>query len=331
MSLALAAALAFSSTATVPACSWDQPGTDPFMGNVVEAVERYTNIPLEVRDALKRRMAARQYDEIVTIRRDSITGSQRYSPEIRDMHFGQGRVCRSVSRAAWSPSAVERGLVYCEAEHCIIVPTVCRNVSRVTRLPAARPVLAAGPSLGAGLPPALAGGPATVLAAAGPAVVSAEVPAGSPAGGTELVFEPPGAGAAAGVPEGPTSAIWAALASIAGAGLNSEGGGGAGGGASSPAINFNPYATGGAAGGGGSVAPGTGGTTTPPSPAPTAPGPGEAIDPPSPVPPVDPLPVIPPVIDTGLSPAIPEPGKWALLLAGGALLMALQRRRAVRS
>jgi hypothetical protein len=25
------------------------------------------------------------------------------------------------------------GLVYCEQEHCLIVPTVCRNVSRVTR------------------------------------------------------------------------------------------------------------------------------------------------------------------------------------------------------
>lgn len=77
-------------------------------------------------------MLAHQYDDIAEIRRDTIRGVQTYS-DLRDMHFGEGRLCRLPSRALWSAQHTERGLVYCEQEHCLIVPTVCRNVSRVTR------------------------------------------------------------------------------------------------------------------------------------------------------------------------------------------------------
>lgn len=117
------------------ACSWNRPGVDPFMGDVVAAVDRYRDIPPEVRERLKARMAKREYDDLVSIRRDSIDGSagRRYGSAISDMHFGTNQVCRSVTRAAWSADMQERGLVYCEAGHCILVPTVCRNVSRISR------------------------------------------------------------------------------------------------------------------------------------------------------------------------------------------------------
>jgi hypothetical protein len=131
MSLLLAAALAVSAPVQ-PHCSWDRPGANPFMGDVVAAVDRYRDIPDEVRATLKRRVAQRRYDEIATIRRDSVEGAYRYT-DLRDMHFGSGTVCRSVSRSQWPEKAVERGLVYCEQGHCLIVPTVCRNVSRITR------------------------------------------------------------------------------------------------------------------------------------------------------------------------------------------------------
>jgi hypothetical protein len=181
MSLLLASALA-ASTATLPTCSWDRPGVDPFMGNVVAAVDRYADIPAETRARLKQRMAVRQYDEVATIRRDSITGkSGRYGAQLRDMHFGNGVVCREVTRAAWSEHAVERGLVYCEGEHCLIVPTVCRNLSRVTRQPATA-VGGTNAEGDEGLVPAepirLAMGPTAAL----------------PEGSSELVFEAPGAG-----------------------------------------------------------------------------------------------------------------------------------------
>ena len=190
MSLVLVAALSLSPAPTVARCSWDRPGADPFMGAVPAAVDRYTDIPAEVRERLKARMARRDFDELATIRRDSITGRYRYASEIRDMHFGNGRVCRSVTRAQWAPEAVERGLVYCEAEHCIIVPTICRNVSRVTRLP--------GPgheAQGGGtdvLPGLFADGPPGTGAPEGTARPLAATEGGED--GDVLVFDPPGAG-----------------------------------------------------------------------------------------------------------------------------------------
>ena len=53
-------------------------------------------------------MAARQYDEIVDIHRDSIVGRYEYGSEIRDMHFGAGSVCRTVTRTKWTAQTLER-------------------------------------------------------------------------------------------------------------------------------------------------------------------------------------------------------------------------------
>jgi hypothetical protein len=124
---------ATASTTVVQTCSWDRPGHDPFMGDVVAAIDRYQDIPVEVRERLKARMVKREYDDIVTIRRDTIEGKARYGGVIRDMHFGDHQVCRTVTRSAWSPKMQERGLVYCDGGTCILVPTVCRNVSRIAR------------------------------------------------------------------------------------------------------------------------------------------------------------------------------------------------------
>jgi hypothetical protein len=121
---------------------------------VAASVQRYTDIPKEIRDTLQRRMEKRQYDEVVSITRDSISGEHEYT-DLRDMHFGNGKICRQVSRTKWKEGAVERGLIYCEEGHCIIVPTVCNNVSRVTRLKRMAPPPETV-SQGAGAPPATA-------------------------------------------------------------------------------------------------------------------------------------------------------------------------------
>lgn len=136
-------------------CSWNRPGADPFMGDVVAAVDRYTDIAPQVREQLKQRMRTRQYDEIVVISRDAIRGKQNYHARISDMHFGPGRVCRNVTRAGWSDQMQERGLVYCVQGQCILVPTVCRNVSRITQATAATPP-AAGGAVPAGATPVAA-------------------------------------------------------------------------------------------------------------------------------------------------------------------------------
>lgn len=132
MSMLATIALA-ASGATVPQCSWDRPGGNPFMGDVVAAVDRYKDIPAAVRSKLKARMQTRSYDEIVSITREAISGKAEYASQITGMHFGSGSVCGTVTRAKWTDQMQERGLVYCEDGHCILVPTVCRNVSRITR------------------------------------------------------------------------------------------------------------------------------------------------------------------------------------------------------
>ena len=156
---------------SVALCQWDRPGHNPFMGEVVPAIDRYVDIPTPVRMRLKQRMAVRQYDDLVEIRRDSIRGKHDYRPEIRDMHFGLDQVCRQVTRSAWTDATRERGLVYCDSGHCILVPTVCRNVSRIARQPEQ-----------------LAG-----------------APAGSDASSQALAFDPPGAGADVATPTATSS------------------------------------------------------------------------------------------------------------------------------
>lgn len=171
MSLLLLAALSVSAPVQ-SSCSWDRPGVNPFMGDVVAAVDRYQDIPAAARTALKRRIAARQYDEIATISREGIAGAYRYE-NLRDMHFGKGTICRTVTRERWTPATQERGLVYCEDAHCVIVPTVCRNVSRVDRA-SAKQAAATGPQ-----------GPSQ------PAPASAQA---EPASAGPLAFDPPSAG-----------------------------------------------------------------------------------------------------------------------------------------
>lgn len=172
MSLLATLALAASGV-TVPVCSWDHPGVNPFMGDVVAAVDRYTDIPAATRAKLKARMERRDYDEVVLIERERITGKAEYASDITGMHFGQSGICNTVSRKKWSDQMQERGLVYCEDGQCILVPTICRNVSRIRRTGEAPLVIAPA----AGAPPA-------------------------EGGDQPLAFEPPGAGPAAPAPPG---------------------------------------------------------------------------------------------------------------------------------
>eukprot|EP01030_Chromulinospumella_sphaerica_P023994 gene23994-24054_t len=83
LTLALAAATQFQ-----PTCSWDRPGANPYTGSTRAAIERYTDIPEQVRRTLIRRMEERQSDDQVRITRDAIVGKNQYEPAIRYMHFG---------------------------------------------------------------------------------------------------------------------------------------------------------------------------------------------------------------------------------------------------
>jgi hypothetical protein len=134
MSLLFAVALA---AAVQPTCSWDRPGLNPYTGSPAAAIDRYTDIPAAVRSTLKRRIQEHQPDDNVNITRDSIGGKSQYNPAIRDMHFGAASVCSTVTRNRWAETRSEPAAVYCVGEHCILVPKICGNVSRISRQPPA--------------------------------------------------------------------------------------------------------------------------------------------------------------------------------------------------
>jgi len=279
MSLIATLALAVSAGSTLPECSWDRPGVNPFMGDVVAAVDRYQDIPAATRDKLKARMKARSYDDIALIERDGISsaGKAEYAPEIRDMHFGPGAVCKTVTRTRWTAKTQERGLVYCEDGQCILVPTVCRNVSRIRRL---EPRPAAAPS--------------------GVANTASAMREGEPAMTEPLEFEAPAAGPMAAT-QPDSFASRSGVPTLGDAGSSAQGGSFAGlGGGSAP--DSIPS--------GGGKLPGLvnlGMPFLPPGTVRTAESPG--------------LP--------GVPPAVPEPGNWALIVAGLAVvgLRARQQRR----
>jgi hypothetical protein len=117
---------------------WNNPGADRFSGNVPAAVQDYKDIPLATRDRLQARMERHDYDDRVTITRDSIDGlwGYVYSPRITDMHFGSaGRIIPVAGRSAWPAGLKIEALAYTEGEYTILVPAVCSNVARAVRLP----------------------------------------------------------------------------------------------------------------------------------------------------------------------------------------------------
>lgn len=127
-----ALALAAAVTAT---CNWGDRGLDPFMGDLPSAVDTYTQIPKATREALKAKMRARQFDDTAHITGAGIKSSTwNYGP-LRMMHFGNGsRLCGVVNTSMWpAGDPGERALIYTVGNWSIAVPSVCRNVSLITR------------------------------------------------------------------------------------------------------------------------------------------------------------------------------------------------------
>lgn len=124
-------AIAAAAAATIGTCSWDNPGVNPFNGDIVEAIRSYSDIPSSDREEIVRKVQTKSYDDFALIRSGSIVGNRSEYTDLRDMHFGNGSKCTTVTRN-WKEDMRERGLVFCSSGHCVIIPTVCRNVSRVT-------------------------------------------------------------------------------------------------------------------------------------------------------------------------------------------------------
>ena len=134
MSHGLALVLSTVIATLSPGCSWAHPGANPYRGDPVHALADFA-MPTATRLRLRELMAQHRYTDVATITRDDIAGSQHYT-DLREMHSGAGQVCRgAVDRSAWNAGRRERGLVYCVGDTCVIVPTICNNVSLVSRKP----------------------------------------------------------------------------------------------------------------------------------------------------------------------------------------------------
>jgi hypothetical protein len=119
--------------AAASGCSWAHPGANPYRGDPVAVLADFA-MPEETRRQLRTEMAAYRYTDIAIITRDDIVGRERYG-DLREMHSGRGQTCRgAVDRSAWKSEWKELGIVYCVGETCVLVPTVCNNVSLVTRM-----------------------------------------------------------------------------------------------------------------------------------------------------------------------------------------------------
>lgn len=175
---------------TIDSCDWSAPGRSPFTGEIPAAVAHYREIPPAVRVQLREKMKRHAYDDVVEIRRDSITGKHQYT-DLRSMHFGN-TLCRNVSRAKWSDAALERGLVYTVGKYSVILPTVCSNLSLVTRRPPAE--RAAPPAPPAETPPEIVFEPPGAIVPALielPPVVDLTPPAPTFEGGGPPIWWPP--------------------------------------------------------------------------------------------------------------------------------------------
>lgn len=307
LSLILAAVVA-ATPAPSSGCSWDSPGIDPYKGNPVAALNDYHLDPA-VKQRLATKMGIFNYDEIVDISSDSISGNKGTYENLREMHFGKGRVCHGpVTRTKWAKGSIQRAMVYCDSESkvCVAVPTICNNVSLIDKTPPTGTVDEGVKEMELAPPTA---GPSAEATPEAPVVVADATP----------------------IPTGPNFC----MCDGGGGGGGSYfygGGGGGGGGGGSPGTPGKPGTPG---------TPGTPGDPGPPGPPgppgdpgpPGPPGPGCTVDcgPPgclhvlslgggscNPPPPPPPPP-----------PAIPEPS-MALLFAVGLMCLYKAHRKNVR-
>jgi hypothetical protein len=71
--------------AVIGSCDWNTPGADPYVGDVQVAIDRYTDIPADVREQLRRKSRARDCDDFeVVLRIPSPMRPTGLLPEVED-------------------------------------------------------------------------------------------------------------------------------------------------------------------------------------------------------------------------------------------------------
>ena len=112
-------------------CNWNNPGADRYTGDQAEALNNYKDIPASIRNILKEKINAHQYDDHITISRIGMTGKQNYNNG-RDMHWGQNKMCKGeFNISKWNYMHTEAALVYTYKGYSIAIPSICGNVFRL--------------------------------------------------------------------------------------------------------------------------------------------------------------------------------------------------------
>lgn len=115
-------------------CAWGQPGRNPYVGTVEQAL-LHARLPTEVVTEVSRKVRAREVSDRLEIRTGSIQGVKHgrdFDPQRVAMSFGR-TLCLN-SRVNFAPGHVEGADLY-EAKdsrgrlHAVMVPDVCGNVS----------------------------------------------------------------------------------------------------------------------------------------------------------------------------------------------------------
>ncbi|MCV2369242.1 MHFG family PEP-CTERM protein [Roseateles oligotrophus] len=128
-----AIALAAGMAATTGTCDWHPSSQAAFEGPLAPLVERFQDIPIELRERLKRRIEEHQFDEVVAIQRDAIIGKQHYGDLISGLQAGVGSSCSQPSREQWSESTRELALSYCEGGYCVLITINGHHFARMSR------------------------------------------------------------------------------------------------------------------------------------------------------------------------------------------------------
>jgi hypothetical protein len=119
-------------------CDWSKPGAAPYRGQSVETALAAYDMPEHARAEIAGKVKTMLEDGIALITRDKITSPQGSVWGLRDMHWSGGMCTGPVSRQGWAADRVEAALIYCSGPHCIAIPVVCGNVSRIEFAPRQR-------------------------------------------------------------------------------------------------------------------------------------------------------------------------------------------------
>ena len=131
--IAVLAAYALTNNAHA-SCDWNNPGSNRYTGNQSAALDNYKDIPQEIKNILKGKINAHQYDDQIEISRIGMVGKHNYNNG-RDMHWGQNKMCKGeFSISKWNYMHTEAALVYTHNGYSIAIPSVCGNVFRLDLL-----------------------------------------------------------------------------------------------------------------------------------------------------------------------------------------------------